>query len=256
MYNDIDFNSGEIADARIIICNENWVRNINNRKYNGLIYIIKGHLSFIKNDIETDLYRNNIILLEKNSSYKVISVLASEIIVLSFDQPNPSFLSNNSLIKLNEYSIIAGLLKDLVLTYTKNSYAYKLKCKSIFYNIVYHLVNEYNFCEIKKTNEMLFSSVMFMHENFDKNITVSDLANRAFLSNTHYRRLFKNSYGKSPLEYLNSMRINKAKQLIKTSLYTFSEICSLTGFNDLYYFSRVFKKVTGLTPTEYKKSET
>ncbi len=53
------------------------------------------------------------------------------------------------------------------------------------------------------------------------------------------------------MKYLNMMRINKAKELIEVTPLKFSEIAYLVGINDPYYFSKLFKKYTGLTPTQY-----
>ena len=73
----------------------------------------------------------------------------------------------------------------------------------------------------------------------------------------HMRRIFKDTVGMTPVEYLTSLRINTAKQLLgnkNVSNNTVSEICDLSGYNDVGYFSRIFKKCTGRSPSEYRES--
>ena len=70
----------------------------------------------------------------------------------------------------------------------------------------------------------------------------------------HLRRLFRREFGKSPLEYLTALRVNHAKRLMHENHhlhYTIALIGSMAGFSDISYFSRVFKKSTGLSPREY-----
>ena len=70
----------------------------------------------------------------------------------------------------------------------------------------------------------------------------------------HMRRRFKEQVGKTPSEYLTSLRIKSAKKLLaarKSSNYSVSDICTMVGFSDISYFSRVFKKETGIAPSEY-----
>lgn len=75
----------------------------------------------------------------------------------------------------------------------------------------------------------------------------------------HMRRLFCEQVGKTPGEYLTYLRIKTAKKLLaarKSSNYSVADICSMVGFNDVSYFSRVFKKETGTTPGKYLGDET
>ncbi|WP_411830663.1 helix-turn-helix domain-containing protein [Paenibacillus macquariensis] len=69
------------------------------------------------------------------------------------------------------------------------------------------------------------------------------------------RREFKKHKGSAPIEYLTQLRIEKAKLLIKdTSDLKFKDLSAMVGYNNQYYFSKVFKLITGLTPTEFKVS--
>ncbi|MNP49678.1 HTH-type transcriptional regulator YesS [compost metagenome] len=68
----------------------------------------------------------------------------------------------------------------------------------------------------------------------------------------YFSKIFKQQTGETFIDYLTSLRIGRAKELIVQGGYSQKEICFLVGYNDPNYFSRVFKKVTGFTPTEYR----
>ncbi|NLY69488.1 MAG: AraC family transcriptional regulator [Clostridiales bacterium] len=97
---------------------------------------------------------------------------------------------------------------------------------------------------------------------------ISNLANNNFrlddalaaipLSRDHFRRLFKAETGRTPLEYLTEKRISHAMQLMESGLassITIKEIATLAGFDDPYYFSRVFRKVTGKSPSAWMRAK-
>ena len=73
------------------------------------------------------------------------------------------------------------------------------------------------------------------------------------ISPYYFSKLFKEETGENFIEYLTSLRINKAKELIQNSSLSMKEICAEVGYADPNYFSRIFKKNVGATPTEYKE---
>ena len=94
--------------------------------------------------------------------------------------------------------------------------------------------------------------IMYMYENYNKNITVSTLASQCNLSMFRFIHKFKEATGMTPIEYLTKIRIDEARYLLSNSNLNISEIASIVGYDDPLYFSRVFKKVTGVSPRYYK----
>jgi AraC-like DNA-binding protein len=103
-------------------------------------------------------------------------------------------------------------------------------------------------------NKRLEEALHLMYENIDGKLKVSDLAERANMSESHFSKAFKESLGKSPLEYLNGLRLEKARHMLKSSDKNLSEIAYACGFNTSSYFSRYFRSVMGCSPREYQKS--
>ena len=73
------------------------------------------------------------------------------------------------------------------------------------------------------------------------------------LSRTIFYRKLKSIIGLTPVDFIREVRIKRAAQLIDSGEYNFSQVAYMTGFNDPKYFSRRFKKIMGVTPTEYKE---
>lgn len=92
-------------------------------------------------------------------------------------------------------------------------------------------------------------------ENFnDPDFSMTKKMEESGYCTDHFRRLFRRAYGESPLEYLTSLRVNFAKRLLRENdclHYTVAQIATMSGFSDISYFSRVFKKCTGVSPRAY-----
>ena len=84
--------------------------------------------------------------------------------------------------------------------------------------------------------------------------TVGELAALCEISEGYFRSLFLSALGQSPTEYATTVKINRAKELIRSGLCSISEAARSVGFEDIAYFSRVFRKIVGISPREYKNS--
>lgn len=93
----------------------------------------------------------------------------------------------------------------------------------------------------------------FMQQNFGQPLTLDMLANKAGMSVSHFRTLFCRGYGISPIIYLNQIRIQNAKKILQTQSVSCKEIAYTCGFSDQLYFSRVFRRFCGVSPSEYRK---
>jgi AraC-like DNA-binding protein len=78
------------------------------------------------------------------------------------------------------------------------------------------------------------------------------LASECNLSPTHFRRIFDKYTGSSPKEFILSMKISKAKQLLSEGK-SIKEVAELSGFNDIFYFMRAFKKMSGITAGRFNR---
>ena len=92
-----------------------------------------------------------------------------------------------------------------------------------------------------------------MIENFkNKDFDYTALCECTGMSYSYFKELFIAKYGMPPVKYITHLRLEYAKELLITGRYTVSEIASMCGFENVYYFSSVFKKNIGISPKSYK----
>lgn len=103
-----------------------------------------------------------------------------------------------------------------------------------------------------KGNEITKKAIRYISQNFSRNLTLDEVADHVHLNPAYFSTLFKQSTGSSFKEYLNMVRIEESKRLLSNTDYSIIDISLATGFEDQSYFSKVFKKYTGLTPKQYR----
>jgi AraC-like DNA-binding protein len=95
---------------------------------------------------------------------------------------------------------------------------------------------------------------LFIDNHFDEKIDLDNIADEAFFSKFHFIRLFASIYKKTPYQYLSYVRIEKAKQLLTTSM-TVANVCYAVGFESVSSFTGLFKRMTGETPAAYRTAQ-
>ncbi len=95
--------------------------------------------------------------------------------------------------------------------------------------------------------------LLYIEENLTDKITLSSLAQQMRMSKFHFSRYFQKYVGMSPMKRVNFARIQRARALLRRDDLTISEIAHRVGYDDLSALLRNFKKITGMTPTEYRK---
>ena len=93
----------------------------------------------------------------------------------------------------------------------------------------------------------------FIDSNFHRDITLEDVAKEVNLSTYYFSKLFKSEIGENFIDYLTHVRLDRAKELLENKNLSIKEICFTIGYADPNYFSRNFKKIVGVTPTEYRE---
>jgi transcriptional regulator GlxA family with amidase domain len=103
-------------------------------------------------------------------------------------------------------------------------------------------------------DEDIVQTQIWLSDNYGKSINLKNVAEQFEMSIRSFNRRFKNATGKQPIKYLQEVRINAAKDLLKTSNLSIDEIIYKVGYNDSVYFNKLFKKHHGTTAGQYRKT--
>ena len=136
----------------------------------------------------------------------------------------------------------------------------KLYIESICSQLAIHLLRHYAHVEFRSPKlgslspHLRRTLIEFIDENLTEDITLDDLAGLAGLSTYHFSRKFKADLGMAPHAYVISRRVEKAKRLLKSDRLPLKFVAAECGFTDQSHLSRIFRKLLGVTPNDFRKS--
>ena len=136
----------------------------------------------------------------------------------------------------------------------RNKEGVQLLCKAELYKIIYELTQEKNDPYLPESRQNLLKpAVEYIHKNYTEElVSMEFLSELCGISYDYFRRLFKKYHGTSPVKYINSLKLKRAKELLASGFYSVSEVAFASGFSDLSHFSRFFKAHVGVLPSEYR----
>jgi len=103
------------------------------------------------------------------------------------------------------------------------------------------------------TNETFMSILQYVHENYRSTITIQSLTQKYYINPNYLSQLFKKEVGETFTSYMTRLRINNACKLLEQTNLRVTEIAEKVGYQDYFYFTRMFKKITGHTPTQFRE---
>lgn len=125
------------------------------------------------------------------------------------------------------------------------------RIKGLLYNLLSDLALELQKNEIMtRRYASIYPAIKYIRTTSLAELNAADLADQCHLSQSCFRRLFREYTGMPPLEYINHMKISQAKIRLQSGLLSVSEVAESLGFSDVSYFSRFYKKATGHSPSE------
>lgn len=105
----------------------------------------------------------------------------------------------------------------------------------------------------RNQDDIIEATIHFLEENIEKSLTLQRIAEYSGLSSSYLSAAFKSRTGKAPLTYFNHLKIRQACRLLTDSDMKINTICHMIGIRDPYYFSRLFSKLIGMSPSEYRR---
>lgn len=223
-------------------------------------FMVSGTLKFRCGDKILNLKKNDCAVINANELHEGLD--GKDCMSFRIILP-PSFFENNHCIFesfFNDETVTRLMTEMITLSKSKELYD-RFNVKGCTYLLISHLLkyhteqslSEYNYHIYRDKLNKINTAVRYISENYTDDISTEELAKIVHLSRSHFCHIFKDVFGMSAKEYLLSIRVQKACQLLKTSDLNITDIAFFCGFSDANYFARVFKKIKTVSPTEYKR---
>ena len=218
-----------------------------------LLYTLKGSGCCFINGKTYKIKKGNLIYLSPNTPHEYHSTNSWETLYITFNGSGVDnfFDIESSVHTLDENFDFYKYYREL---YELNKDPAMYKKKSVcLYSFLISLKEQLTQPE-KKTKRRIHLMTRAMHYlSENTNMSLADAAAEFNISEEHFCRIFKSYTGYRPFEYVNLVKIQKSKELLKNTNYSVGEIASQSGFDSHSYFTFIFKKYTGMTPTQYRK---
>ena len=127
------------------------------------------------------------------------------------------------------------------------------KCRTWFLDKMKNAVSNMTTGSQDHTHYLVKQALQYIEDNFGTDISLNEISEKLNISSYYFSKLFKEETNEGFIEYLTKRRVERAKEMLKDPAKSIKQVGSECGYSDPNYFSRIFKKATGMTPTEYKE---
>lgn len=153
-------------------------------------------------------------------------------------------------VRLADATEAAATFDELIHVWSSATPGHEMLCHSLVLRLLYLCVRAHADTQRPVPHRRRLEAVVaLLQRRSDESFRVEDLAEMAGLSESRFRVLFKHLTGASVVQYQNRIRVNKARGLLLSGEHTVTRVAELVGYHDVYYFSRVFKRMTGVSPS-------
>lgn len=253
------------------------------------VYVDKGEVNVTADSIRTTLKKGDIIFHKPNEFHTVqaTGTIAPNLAVISFSSSSPAIsFFEDKILRIDELerNLLADIiiearncfespLDDPYLTHmvkkTPDIFGSEQMLRILLEHFLIHIVRrQSNPIILKKklplqplkttksrSDSEVFNRVIdYLEANLSEHISLELICRDNLIGRSQLQKLFQEKTGNGVIEYFSKMKIDAAKQLIRTGHMNFTQISQQLGYSSIHYFSRQFKKLTGMTPSEYASS--
>ena len=230
---------------------------IKNRGYSrfsdALVLYVEGSADYLFSDYRFSVDGGDVFYLAKGTVYDIDVKEKSRYICINFDFEESDTVHKSCSFKNMSASVKSEFLKIFHVWLGNRSYRMP-RSMSLLYGIYYECLASQSRPYAKDNGQWKKLMSYVLDHYTDPSVGVKEIAEATGMSEAGVRRMFKIKRNTTPVKYLNTLRMEKAKNLLELSNLSVSDVSATTGFEDPFYFSRVFKKHYGLSPDSYRKT--
>ena len=182
----------------------------------------------------------------KNQSRDFIYVKVIELLTIAIDRLRERNCDTDRHMKRGYHSVLGGIISNGTILEVKNHVV----------DLVAGMMDSFALQEEEKLkNQSVIQQIKeYLDKNYAKKVTLEELAHLAFMNPSYLSNLFRQKTGSTFIEYLTAARINKARELLSNPEMKIYEVAGLVGYDDFRHFSKLFKKITGVSPLLYREN--
>lgn len=245
------------------------------------VYVDKGEIEVMADSRGYQLKQGDIIFHKPNEFHNLWAngKTAPNLIVISFhcNSPSMSYFANKILtVGDEERQLLAQIIREAKNTFSSplnlstleklvkkeaspfgSEQLIKLYLELFLVNMIRNTttitkeVRHSSAAKKRSEKNMMNKIILYLQDNIDNNLTFEEVCQFFHLSGTNLKTTFKNSSGIGVMEYYKQLKIEESKRLMREEDMNFTEISEKMGYSSVHYFSKQFKKSTGMTPSEY-----
>ena len=244
-----------------------WHSTLHTHPFTELFYVVDGKGEFNIQGQRFPVKANDFVIInpqvehtELSSPDEPLEYIVLGINGLSFSNLTPVSEGGHPFSFFNlrdEQKDILRYLNAMVQEATSQSMSYELVCHNLLEILLIKILRHQHFDlevgkQSKATKDISFIK-HYLETYYHESIQLEDLASMTHLSRFYISHSFKKEIGMSPMEYLIDIRIKESKILLRTTNYSISQVADIVGFTTPTYFSKQFRKSTGISPTDYRE---
>ena len=239
-----------------------WHSFMHSHYFTELFYVTSGDGYFLIEDKHIHIGKDNIIIVNPNIAHTEYSTpkrplhcifLAVEGINFSFNDQKEYCIFNCTTAKENLLFYFNSMLWEM----EHQTDGYQEICISMLNILTIHLNrlthSAFEVMASEHSNRVCARIKRYIDSNYQDNITLDSLAAIAHMNKYYFAHMFTNSYGLSPIRYLNERRLQISRELLETTDYSIAEVAQLSGFTSQSYFAQSFRKSCHITAGEYRR---
>ena len=219
----------------------------------GMLYTIEGHESYHFYDKTVIASPDTILFIPKNEAYRIeLEDEVSNVVCVDFDIVGEADF-RPFLVKLGKSNPMKNLFQNAEKEWKRRRAGFYASCKSFFYSVISQLLRQESHYLNTEGYRKIADSVDYLHKHYlESDFRLSLLAEMSNMSGRYYETLFYHEFHMTPKEYVLSLKLTLAKELLSHEKTSVTDVALALGYSDIYYFSKLFKAKTGYTPSQYK----